>query len=217
MYSIANAKYWNGTFLLNPQSPKGYRPMLHMNGKARDLLLGVVAPTIVALLIIAVGMTSTSVTLIGLKYTLLEAIIIVGVPMLIGLIWNQWAGGASGFLLGSLYALYYSDQLYATQGGGDISLLANLVSAMLIGYIAGALNKRSASYKHLLFSGVTAGVMGAVVIVIVTPFSVVLGETTASGLLLPFLPRIIAGVIVPFLAIVFLKHATHQKGSSPAS
>jgi hypothetical protein len=192
-------------------------PVLHIEGKARDLLLGVVAPTLVALLIIAVGMSSTSAALIGLKYTLLEAIVIVGVPMLIGLIWNQWAGGASGFLLGSIYALYYSDQLYATQGGGDVSLLANLVSAMLIGYIAGSLNKRSASYRHLMFSGVTAGVMGAVVIVIVTPFSEVLGETSALGLLLPFLPRIFAGLIVPFLARVFLQHTDLKKGASPST
>jgi hypothetical protein len=190
---------------------------MHLEGKARDLLFGVVTPTIVALLIVAVGMSSASSSLIGLKYTLLEAIVIVGVPMLIGLIWNQWAGGASGFLLGSLYALYYSDQLYAAQGGGDVSLLANLVSAMLIGYIAGALNKRSPNYKHMLFAGVTAGIMGAIVIVIVTPFSAVLGETTALGLLLPFLPRILAGAIVPFLARIFLQHAPHQKGASPAS
>jgi len=167
------------------------------------------------LLIIAVGMNSSSSSLIGLKYTLLEAIVIVAVPMLIGLVWNQWAGGASGFLLGSLYALYYSDQLYAAQGGSDVSLLANLVSAMLIGYIAGALNKRSHSYKHLLFSGVTAGVMGDVVIAIATPFSTVLGETTASGLLLPFVSRILVGVIVPFLARLFLQHAKNQKDVKP--
>jgi hypothetical protein len=88
---------------------------------------------------------------------------------------------------------------------------------MLIGYIAGALNKRSPNYKHMLFAGVTAGIMGAIVIVIVTPFSAVLGETTALGLLLPFLPRILAGAIVPFLARIFLQHAPHQKGASPAS
>ena len=62
-------------------------------GKVSELLFGIVVPSLVALLIIAVGMVSTP-SLVGLKYPLLEAIVIVGVPMLIGLIWNQWAGGA---------------------------------------------------------------------------------------------------------------------------
>jgi len=116
-------------------------------GKVADVLFGVVVPGLVALLIVAVALLSTP-ELIGLKYPLLEAIVIVGVPMLIGMIWNQWAGGASGFLLGSLYALYFSDQLYAAQASSDISLLGNLVSAMLIGYVAGALSKRSDNYDE---------------------------------------------------------------------
>ena len=58
-------------------------------GTVKDLLFGIAVPSLVALLIIAVGMVSTP-SLVGLKYPLLEAIVIVGVPMLIGLIWNQW-------------------------------------------------------------------------------------------------------------------------------
>ena len=184
--------------------------MLHRGEKVSELLLGVIIPTLVALLIIAVGMVSTP-SLIGLKYPLLEAIVIVGVPMLMGLIWNQWAGGASGFLLGSLYALYYSDQLYASQGSADFSLLANLVSAMLIGYIAGALSNRSTSFRRLMLAGIIAGVMGAVIVVIVTPFSPILGETTASGIALAFLPRVLAGILVPVIARAFLKHAAIQR------
>lgn len=158
-------------------------------GKINDVLFGVVIPSLVALLIVGVAMISTP-SLIGLKYPLLEAIVIVGVPMLIGLIWNQWAGGASGFLLGSLYALYYSDQLYASQGSADISLLGNLVSAMLIGYIAGALSKRSRSYRKMAVAGVIAGIMGALLLVFVGQFSPILGGISSSGILLVFLPRI---------------------------
>jgi len=181
--------------------------MLHSwkKGKVSELLLGIVVPSFVALLIIAIGMVSTP-SLIGLKYPLLEAIVIVGVPMLIGLIWNQWAGGASGFLLGSLYALYYSDQLYASQGRADISLLGNLVSAMLVGYIAGALSKRSTSYRRMLAAGVIAGIMGALIVLFVGLFSPILGEASVSGVLLAFLPRVLAGVIVPFIARAFLRH-----------
>ena len=111
----------------------------------KDLIVGVIVPTIVAFLIVVIGMSS-SVAAIALRYTLLEAIVVVAVPMLIGLVWNQWAGGSTGFLMGSLYTLYFADQVYASHGSGDISLLGNLVSAMLIGYVAGALNKRSNRY-----------------------------------------------------------------------
>jgi hypothetical protein len=173
--------------------------------KFSDIVYGIIIPTIVALLIVGVSMVSTP-SLIGLKYPLLEAIVVVGVPMLIGLIWNQWAGGASGFLLGSLYALYYADQLYASQGRADISLIENLVSAMLIGYIAGALNKRSDNYRRMLVAGVVSGIMGSLMVLFVGQFSPILGEATVGGVVLAFLPRILAGLIVPLIARAFLKH-----------
>lgn len=178
--------------------------------KVTDIIYGIVIPSIVALLIIGVSMVSTP-SLIGLKYPLLEAFVIVGVPMLLGLIWNQWAGGASGFLLGSLYALYYSDQLYASQGQADISLIGNLVSAMLIGYIAGALNKHSNNYRRMLIAGVVSGIMGSLMVVFVGEFSPILGETTTSGVVLAFLPRILAGVLVPLIARAFLRHGANGK------
>jgi len=177
--------------------------------KLGDIIYGIAIPTIVALLIVGVSMVSTP-SLIGLKYPLLEAIVVVGVPMLLGLIWNQWAGGASGFLLGSLYALYYSDQLYAAQGRGDISLLGNLVSAMLIGYIAGALNKRSDNYRRMLIAGVTSGIMGSLLVLLVGQFSPILGEASVGGVVLVFLPRILAGVLVPLVARAFLQHRAKQ-------
>jgi len=173
--------------------------------KLGDIIYGIAIPTIVALLIVGVSMVSTP-SLIGLKYPLLEAIVVVGVPMLLGLIWNQWAGGASGFLLGSLYALYYSDQLYAAQGRGDISLLGNLVSAMLIGYIAGALNKRSDNYRRMLIAGGTSGIMGSLLVLLVGQFSPIVGQATVGGVVLVFLPRILSGILVPLIARAFLRH-----------
>jgi len=186
--------------------------MMHSQKGSRfsDIVYGVVVPSLVALLIVGIAMVSTP-SLIGLKYPLLEAIVVVGVPMLLGLIWNQWAGGASGFLLGSLYALYYSDQLYAAQGGGDISLLGNLVSAMLIGYIAGALNKRSDNYRRMLIAGVTSGVMGSLLVLLVSQFSPIVGEASVGGVVLVFLPRVLAGVLVPLIARAFLRHGVNQK------
>ncbi len=180
--------------------------------KLTDVVFGIIIPTVVGLLIVGVSVISTP-ALIGLKYPLLEAVVVVGVPMLLGLIWNQWAGGASGFLLGSLYALYYSDQLYASQGRGDISLLGNLVSAMLIGYIAGALNKRSDNYRRMLIAGVTSGTVGALLVLLVGQFSPILGEASVGGVVLVFLPRILAGVLVPLIARAFLQHRAKQNNA----
>jgi ABC-type cobalamin transport system permease subunit len=172
--------------------------------KFGDLVFGVVVPTIVAFLIIGISIQSSP-GAAGLKYILLEAIVVVAVPMLIGLIWNQWAGGATGFLMGGLYTLYFADQVYASQGSGDISLLGNLVSAMLIGYIAGALNKRSDSYKRMLVAGVTAGIMGSLVVVLASNFSSILGPATLEGSALSFVPRVLAGILVPIVARAFLQ------------
>lgn len=174
--------------------------------KFGDLVLGVIVPTIVAFLIIGISIQSSPVAT-GLKYILLEAIVVVGVPMLIGLIWNQWAGGATGFLMGGLYTLYFADQVYASKGSGDISLLGNLVSAMLIGYIAGALNKHSNSYKRMLISGVTAGIMGSLIVVFASNFSSILGPATLEGSALTFVPRVLAGILVPLVARAFLTHS----------
>jgi len=178
--------------------------------KSKDLVFGVIVPTVVAFLIVGISMLSAPAA-IALKYTLLEAIVVVGVPMLIGLVWNQWAGGATGFLLGSLYTLYFADQLYVTQGRGDISLVGNLASAMLIGYIAGALNKRSDSYKRMLVAGVAAGIMGSLIVVFASNFSSILGPTTPEGAVLSFVPRVIAGIVVPLVARAFLQHETNRK------
>jgi len=178
--------------------------------KSKDLIFGVIVPTIVAFLIVGIAMSS-SVAAIALKYILLEAIVVVAVPMLIGLVWNQWAGGASGFLMGSLYTLYFADQIYASQGSGDISLLGNLVSAMLIGYVAGALNKRSDSYKRMLIASVTAGIMGSSIVIFTSNFSSILGPATIEGAFLAFLSRILTGVLVPLVGRAFLRHRVTQK------
>jgi len=80
----------------------------------KDILYGAVVPLIVGFIIIAFPLSQPLLrqinpALIGiLVFGLEEQILIVAVPMLFGLLWNQWAGGASGFLLGSNYALWYA-------------------------------------------------------------------------------------------------------------
>ena len=102
------------------------------------------------------------------------------------------------------------DQAGNPQGRADISLLGNLVSAMLIGYIAGALSKRSTNYRRMLAAGVISGIMGSLLVVSVGQFSPILGEASVSGILLAFLPRVLAGLIVPFIARAFLRHGALQ-------
>jgi hypothetical protein len=177
--------------------------MVRLSVDWREILYDILVPTFVAFLIVAVGMLPPR--LEGIKYSLLEAIVVVGVPMLVGMIWNKWAGGSAGFIMGSLYGLYFSDQLYASQGRGDVSLLGNLVSAMLIGYIAGALNKRSNSYRRMLYAGLTSGVMGSIIVLYTSQFSWVLRGTTIGGAALTLFPRILTGLVVPLIAKAFLK------------
>src|SRR4030066_2085247 len=131
-----------------------------------DLIYGVIAPLMTVLVIVAISQLGrlfgggfSIVT--GITMEIQEMVVIVAVPMMLGLVWNRWAGGASGFLLGSLYALYWADSYHTSFGGGRIVgygtiLLGYIVSAMLIGYVAGALNKNSSSFRRMLISGVVA-------------------------------------------------------------
>jgi hypothetical protein len=182
--------------------------------KLTDILYGIVVPVIVALVIIAFP-TAIKTALHGidpsaglesiLVFGLEEVILIVAVPMLLGLVWNQWAGGAAGFLLGSIYALAQSS-LYATYGAGyatDISLLGYVVSAMLIGYIAGALNKGSFTFLRMIIAGLLASIVGGLFLFLAYSISPLHMTTGAYGFFITMLPRIIFGIIIPIIAKLF--------------
>jgi hypothetical protein len=178
--------------------------------KVSDILYGIVAPCIIGLLIIVfpfylgpvLDPTLRSIFVDGLG----EAILIVGVPMLFGLLWNQWAGGASGFLLGGIYALYVNDMfVYYQYGLNDISTLGYLLCAMLTGYIAGALNKASYSFRRMLVAGVTSGVIGGLFLLwaqVISPFGMV--TDIPYNLFITLLPRIIYGIVMPVIAKLFM-------------
>ena len=140
--------------------------------------------------------------------------IVLGVPLFLGLTWNQWAGGAAGFVMGTLYYLAFagyniqysiihygsSQNLYA-----DPSFIGNyIVGGILIGYIAGALNKKSMRIKRMLGAALTASITIGV-------FQFILNYTVAFGawmtrgdvpfaLFTTMLPMVILGIIVPFIA-----------------
>lgn len=191
-----------------------------------DVLFGFAVPVIVALVIIVFPqltpfLASVNPVLIGiLVYGLEEQILLVAIPLFLGLLWNQWAGGAGGFILGSIYALSYSHQYLLGNvfamvrgdslsggffgGGGDSILIGYLVSAMLIGYLAGSLNKRSDNFLRMIISGLIAATTGALLLFLSYHFSPLNVVTGPFGLFLTVVPRMLFAVLVPVFAKVFM-------------
>ncbi len=148
--------------------------------------------------------------------------IILGIPLVLGLLWNKWAGGAAGFVMGGLYYVASAGQYtasYATYSQGlvnynffgDISMLFYLVNAVIIGYMAGALNNGSMNFKRMLGAGLTAAMVTAVIQAYMNYYvslPVARGMAQAAWLDVPnailvnFVPSIALGVIVPILAKV---------------
>ena len=220
--------------------------------KLGDILYGLVVPVLIGILIIAFPaiirpaldatfpppdmMTGAE----GSPYAFITVIlthgfsqmIILGIPLLLGLLWNKWAGGAAGFLTGTLYYVAWAgyntqfsvqialDAYYAMGNDPNMfiqSLPPNLwtdssfigswiVGGILIGYITGALNNKSMSLKRMLGAGLTAAITVGVI-------QFTLSMTVASGawmaqadpgftLFTVMLPAILLGIIGPILAKV---------------
>jgi hypothetical protein len=145
----------------------------------------------------------------GITMEIQELVVIVAVPLILGLVWNRWAGGASGFLLGSIYALYWADSYHTLFAGGRIVgygtvLLGYIISAMLIGYMAGALNKHSESFLRMVVSGVAATTIGGVLLFGVFQLSPANVVTGTDGFLLTVLDRTACGAVIPVIAKVFM-------------
>jgi len=193
--------------------------------KLNDLVWGIIIPCIVAFLIIIfpfeiskiLAEVDPSLALNAILVDgLAQAILIVGIPLFAGLIWNQWAGGGAGFLLGSIYALYVNDTFAAVawmypDGGlnnmmmlaGSIAILGYVVSAMLVGYIAGALNRGSYSFRRM----VVAALIACLIAASFELWAGVLEGTMITDVLESafyiFLPKIIYAVIIPIFVTLF--------------
>ena len=147
--------------------------------------------------------------------------IILGVPLVLGLLWNKWAGGAAGFIMGGIYYVANAGQyngLFGTYGiteynyFGDISMIFYLVNAVIIGYMAGALVNGSTDFKRMLFAGLTASMFTAVIQTYMNyTVSLEYSRQMAQGswatdplmaVVVNFVPSIALGVIVPILAKV---------------
>ena len=139
-----------------------------------------------------------------------ELTVIVGVPLALGLLWNQWAGGSSGFLMGTFYALYWSNAFQGLSGSGTV-LLAYILSPMLIGYMAGALNKRSDNFKRLLIVSVVSCTIGGTVMFGIFQMSTANVVTGLDGFALTVLARIIAAVLTAVVAKIFFWYGMGTK------
>jgi hypothetical protein len=180
-----------------------------------DIIYGIIVPVIVVLVIVGLsqlsslfGMESYGI-FIGIISEIEEMVIIVGVPLLLGLVWNRWAGGASGFLLGSIYAIWWSVKYGMFEGGRLLmgfgpTVLGYVLSAMLIGYMAGALNKRSENFLRMVIAGVVSTTIGGLLLFWLFQLSPSNVITGVDGFLLTVLTRTACGVIIPVIAKVFM-------------
>lgn len=188
-----------------------------------DIIYGVVVPLVVVLVIVGLSLVSSFLRtgegmggsmgiVIGIISEIEEMVVIVAVPLLLGLVWNRWAGGASGFLLGSIYAMWFAVKYgvfaYATVPRGSTgfgpTILGFVLSAMLIGYMAGALNKRSENFRRMVISAVVATTVGGVFLFGMFQLSSSNVMIGMDAFLLTVLTRIASGVIVAIIAKVFM-------------
>ena len=202
--------------------------------KIGDILNGIVIPIILVLLIYVLavyvnpsgafkvlGEVDIGGTVAVILTQGFAQMIVLGIPLVLGLLWNKWAGGAAGFIMGGMYYVAAAGQyngLYSSMGVtqynfyGDISMLFYLVNAVIIGYIAGALNNGSSNFKRMLGAGLTAALTTAVIQAYMNYYvSLEPARMMAQGLwagdigqaiLINFVPSIALGVIVPILAKV---------------
>jgi hypothetical protein len=139
--------------------------------------------------------------------------VVLGVPLFIGLNWSKWAGGATGFITGTLYYLAfagYNIQYSTINFGASLNLYADpsfigdyIVAGMLIGYIAGALNAKSFHFKRKLAAAMTACItIGIFQFILNTQVSLAAWMITDYGFALftALLPMIILGVVVPIIS-----------------
>jgi len=204
--------------------------------KLKDVLYGFVVPVIVAVIIIlfpvvlrpvldtafppanmATGEPGSPYAFITVIFTHGFALMVMMVvPLIFGLLWNKWAGGAAGFITGTLYYVAFAGynityslinygvehvhNLYA-----DPSFIGDyILGGILIGYIAGALNNKSFNFKRMLGAGLTAtltvGIMQFILNITVAYGSWMAQADPFQAFYVAVLPMAILGIIAPIIA-----------------
>jgi len=200
-----------------------------------DFLYGIIMPLVVVLAITGAsllssylmrsgGMNSSMGIYIGIISEIEELVVTVAVPLLLGLVWNRWAGGASGFLMGSIWSMWYAVKFGLYSGSfrssGSINLgptlLGWVLSAMLIGYMAGALNRRSENFRRMMIVAVVTTTVGGILLLgmfQLSPSNVIPLDLT--GFAINVLTRTATGVIIAVIAKVFMWYGVvlHKTGT----
>jgi len=142
----------------------------------------------------------------------ISLMIVLGVPLFLGMVWSKWAGGAAGFVMGTLYYIAfagYNIQYSIINYGSSLNLYADpsfignyIVGGILVGYIGGALNNKSMSIKRMLGAGLTATItVGVFQFVLSSTIAFAAGMADPGFLLFTtMLPMIILGILVPIIA-----------------
>ena len=208
--------------------------------KMKDILYGLVVPILVALLILFfatilkgalegwfpagdpfTGEGASPYSYITTIFTHgIAMMVMFGVPLILGLLWNKWAGGAAGFIMGTLYYLamagyniMYTQTIYGAEYAmnlyADPSFIGNyIVGGILIGYITGALSNKSFNFKRMIGAGMTAalavGVMQFLLNYTISFGAYMTQADPVYALFITLLPMVILGIIGPIIAKVMM-------------
>jgi hypothetical protein len=204
--------------------------------KLKDIGYGLVVPILVAVLILIFpvvlrpaldsafpgpNMTTGSA---GSPYAFLTAIfthgfalmVMFGIPLILGLIWNKWAGGAAGFIMGTLYYLAnagYNIQYSIINFGSapnlyaDPSFIGNyIIGGIIIGYIAGSLSGGSSNFKRMfgaaLTAALTVGILQFILNITVSFAAYMSRGDMFQAFYLVMIPMVLLGVLMPIIAKV---------------
>ena len=142
----------------------------------------------------------------------LALMVVMGVPLFLGLNWSKYAGAAAGFVTGTLYYLSYAgynimytinNYVNSSMAGASVeelkAFLAStpnlyrdpsfigdyILAAILIGFIAGALNSKSFHFKRKL-AWMTTSNPGFALFTVMLPLIIL-------GIIVPIISRITAG------------------------
>lgn len=193
--------------------------------KLKDIGYGLVVPVIVGLIIVAFPAVlrplldnafpaaTSSLAFLTVIFTHgFAQMIVFAVPLILGLTWNKWAGGAAGFIMGTAYYLAYAGYFTSVTTFNmyrDPSFIGNyIVCGILVGYITGALANGSLNFKRMLGAGLTASITVGILQFVFNVTVALYGASSMSSsnpgnaLFLTMLPMLILGFIAPIVAKV---------------
>ena len=183
-----------------------------------DIIYGIIVPFVVVLVIVGLSSVTWFFSyqsmgfVIGIVSTIEEMLVLVAIPLLLGLVWNRWAGGASGFLMGSIYSIWWAVQYGAfssrsfLMGGTGFgpTMLGWILSAILIGYMSGTLNKCSENFRRMIIAGVVSTTLSGIFLFGMFHLSSLNVITGLDGFLITVLTRTATGIVIPIIAKVFM-------------